>query len=61
LHGDQIKKITQYYGIGLSDSDEAFKCRVQKGDSLSGYMSQVNHPNKNGHQLITDELIKFFK
>ncbi len=60
-HAAQIKSLAENHGIGLADSHAAFIERVQKGDSLSLYMSQVNHPNKNGHQLIADELLQFFK
>jgi hypothetical protein len=60
-HAEQIKNLAQHYGIGLTDSYVKFKDRMQKGDSLSLYMSQVNHPNKIGHQLIADELMLFFK
>lgn len=60
-HAEQIRNLAQQNGIGLTDSYVKFKERVHKGDSLSLYMSQVNHPNKNGHQLIADELMQFFK
>jgi acyl-CoA thioesterase-1 len=60
-HAEQIKNLAQHYGIGLTDSYVKFKDRVQEGDSLSLYMSQVNHPNKFGHQIIADELMLFFK
>ena len=60
-HAVQIKNLAQHYGIGLTDSYVKFKDRMQECDSLSNYMSQVNHPNKKGHQLIASELIRFFK
>ena len=60
-HAAQIKSLAENHGIGLANSHAAFKERGQKGDSLSYYMSQVNHPNRNGHQLIADELLQFFK
>lgn len=60
-HAEQIRNLAQQNGIGLTDSYVKFKDLVHKGDSLSLYMSQVNHPNKNGHQLIADELMQFFK
>ena len=28
---------------------------------LAGYMAQVNHPNERGHELIADEIIKWFQ
>ena len=60
-HAEQIKHLAKHYGTGLVDSYEVFKFRVQNGDHLPDYMSQVNHPNKKGHQLIASELIRFFK
>ena len=60
-HAEQIRNLAKQNEIGLTDSYAKFKNLVQKGDSLSLYMSQVNHPNKNGHQLIADELLQFFK
>ncbi len=60
-HAEQIRNLAKQNEIGLTDSYAKFKNLVQKGDSLSLYMSQVNHPNKNGHQLIADELLPFFK
>jgi len=60
-HAEQIRNLAQYYGTGLADSYEGFKLRVQNGNPVSDYMSQVNHPNRKGHQLIVDELIQFFK
>jgi lysophospholipase L1-like esterase len=60
-HAEQIKQLSKTNGIGLVKSYEIFKNKLIQGDSISTYMSQVNHPNKKGHQLITDELIKFFK
>lgn len=60
-HAKQIKRLSKERGIGLIDSYELFKNKVVLGDSISIYMSQVNHPNKKGHQLITNEIIKYFK
>lgn len=58
---EQIKQLSKENGIGLIDSYEVFKSKVVLGDSISNYMSQVNHPNKKGHQLITNEIIKYFE
>jgi len=60
-HAEQIKRLSKEKGIGLIDSYELFKNKLVLGDSISIYMSQVNHPNKKGHQLITNEIIKYFK
>lgn len=60
-HTEQIKRLSKTNAIGLTNSYELFKNKLLQGDRISIYMSQVNHPNKKGHQLISDELIKFFK
>jgi len=60
-HASQVRSLAKEYGVGLVDSYELFKNKVLAGDSLSRYMSSVVHPNKKGHQLITDELIRYFK
>ena len=60
-HTEQIKQLSKENGIGLIDSYEIFKNKVVLGDSISIFMSQVNHPNKKGHQLIANEIIKYFE
>ncbi len=60
-YAEQIKRLSKEKGIGLIDSYELFKNKVVLGDDISIYMSQVNHPNKKGHQLITNEIIKYFE
>lgn len=60
-HARQIKTIAGNYGVGLIDSYELFRQKVRSGDELRSYMSQVNHPNKEGHFLIANEIMNYFK
>jgi len=60
-YAEQIKRLSKENRIGLIDSYKLFKDKVILGDSISMYMSQVNHPNNKGHQLISTEIIKYFK
>ena len=60
-HANQVRSLAKENGIGLIDSYELFRNKVLAGDSLSIYMSLVVHPNEKGHQIITDELIRYFK
>lgn len=60
-HKNQVIKLAKENGIGLVDSYSLFKESVIAGDSIINYMSQVNHPNKNGHKLIVNEIYKFFE
>ena len=60
-HANQIIKIATENQIALVDSYKAFEFLYSDKVQLSQYMSQVNHPNERGHELIADELIKWFK
>jgi lysophospholipase L1-like esterase len=57
---DQITVLANQYKIGLVDSYAAFQQRISVGGILSDYMSQVNHPNEKGHQLVVDGIMKYF-
>lgn len=60
-HTNQIRKIATENQIGLVDSYKAFEFLYPDKLQLEKYMSQVNHPNELGHELIANELIKWFK
>jgi hypothetical protein len=60
-HAEQIRKMAAEYGVGLIDSYALFKQKVMEGDKLESYMSQVNHPNKKGHELIAVQIMSYFK
>ena len=60
-HADQIKELALENKVGLIDSYGLFKKKVLEGKEVSSYMSQVNHPNELGHQLITEEILKYFR
>jgi acyl-CoA thioesterase-1 len=60
-HTRQIKNLAEKYGVGLTDSYELFRQKVLSGESISNYMSQVNHPNEKGHALIAGAIMRYFK
>lgn len=60
LHAEQIRKLAEEYSIGLSDSYQAFQTYIDNGGDLTDLLSHVNHPNFKGHQLITQELSRWF-
>jgi len=60
-HSTQIKNLADKYGTGLVDSYSLFRKKVLDGESITNYMSQVNHPNERGHALIADGIIQYFK
>ncbi len=58
IHSDQIRKFAADNQIGVADSYKAFSFLYADKEQLSKYMSQVNHPNVLGHELIANELMK---
>ena len=60
-HANQIKELAKSFQIGLIDTYALYKNKVKSGHNLIDYMSQVNHPNEKGHQMITDEIMSYFK
>ena len=60
-HTQQLIELAKKYHIGLADSFGRFIELAKAGSDLKGYMAQSNHPNQKGHQVIADELMKYFK
>ncbi|HVS95534.1 MAG TPA: SGNH/GDSL hydrolase family protein [Puia sp.] len=61
LFARQIRRLAEQYGIGLADSYERFRqVEVQTG-TIHDYMAQSNHPNRKGHLLIADEILRYFR
>ena len=59
-HAQQIRELAGEYHTGLVDSLVAFQDYVNAGKPLSGLMSQGNHPNRAGHELVADRLLEWF-
>jgi len=60
-HADQIRRLAQEYHVGLADSLAAFQKFVHNSGKLSNLMAQVNHPNRQGHELVAAELLNWFQ
>jgi lysophospholipase L1-like esterase len=60
-HTNQIISLAKEHKVGLVDSYRAFEFLYKDKDELRKYMSQVNHPNEKGHELIAREIIEYFK
>jgi acyl-CoA thioesterase I len=57
---NQLIGLASKYSIELIDSYGIFKNLAKEGKPLNEYMSQNNHPNYKGHQLVADEIVKLF-
>lgn len=60
LHAEQIRRLANEYKVGLADSYAAFGQYIKEGGKLDNIMSQINHPNRKGHELVLQELLKWF-
>ena len=59
-HANQIRGLSEKYGIGLVDSYELFKKKAKSNRKLRSFMSQGNHPNEKGHALISQAILTYF-
>ncbi len=59
-HAEQIRQLAKDYKVGLADSLKAFLNERKKGVKLESLMSQINHPNRKGHELVVRELKPWF-
>lgn len=59
-HAEQIRKLAQESGIALADSYAAVGAYIESGQDVVSIMSQVNHPNRKGHELVLAEILKWF-
>jgi len=57
---EQIRQLAAQYHVGLVDSLEAFKNAIKSGAKLPDLMSQGNHPNRKGHELVAAALAAWF-
>lgn len=57
-HAEQIRRLALDYSVPLADSYKEF-CRLKEaGRNLADYMSQGNHPNRAGHDVVTAKLME---
>jgi acyl-CoA thioesterase-1 len=59
-HAQQIRTLARSNGIALVDSLASFEKCVRDGKPLEGLMSQSNHPNRKGHEVVAAELLQWF-
>lgn len=59
-HAEQIRMLARKNKIGLADSYAAVVEYLKSGNDITSIMSQVNHPNRQGHEMVVEELLKWF-
>ncbi|MCE5187441.1 MAG: SGNH/GDSL hydrolase family protein [Planctomycetaceae bacterium] len=56
----QIRRLAFMNEVGLADSYQAFARYIRSGGKMEDLLSQINHPNRKGHELVAAELAKWF-
>ena len=52
-HAAQIRLLAETHAnVQLVDAYAEFRRRVTGGESVDAFLSQVNHPNRNGHEVV---------
>lgn len=59
-HAAQVRELAAEYGVGLVDSYQAFLDHLEANGTIKPIMAQSNHPNRQGHELVVEELKKWF-
>ena len=60
-HARSIRRLGSEFGIPVVDSFEAFRRQVADGADVSSYLSQPNHPNRNGHEVVAGLILDLFR
>ena len=59
-HSNQVRLLAAKYHTGIADPFLLFQKIIKDGGKIADYMSSVNHPNKKGHEIIANEIMKWF-
>jgi len=59
-HAELIRDLAQSHSVGLADSLAEFWAYISDGGRLEDLMSQGNHPNRKGHELVVKVLMEWF-
>jgi lysophospholipase L1-like esterase len=60
-HAQQIRELAAKYHVGVADSYAAFQEKVQNGENVRDYLSQINHPNEKGHRIVAALIMRYLQ
>ena len=60
-HAGQVLELAKKYGVPVVDSYGKFRQLVLAGQSVDDFLSQSNHPNRKGHQVVAEQLFSLFQ
>ncbi|MFN3192794.1 MAG: SGNH/GDSL hydrolase family protein [Aureliella sp.] len=59
-HRLQVLQLGRKHGVVVVDSYAAFRKQVQAGKPVEEFLSQVNHPNRKGHEIVAGLILRLF-
>ncbi len=59
LLGAAIRALAAEADVGLADPYAAFERHADGGGDVADLLAWPNHPNRRGHELIADELMRW--
>jgi lysophospholipase L1-like esterase len=59
-HAAQVRSLAEKHRVALVDSYRAYQDWLRAGKELAPLMSHVNHPSRQGHELVLHELLRWF-
>lgn len=59
-HTEQVRRLAAEYEVGLSDTFRSYERYIQNGGSPQDLLSHVNHPSNLGHEIIAQDLSRWF-
>lgn len=57
----QIRNLAAKNSVALADSYLGYRDWIKAGKKIDDLMSQVNHPNAAGHQLVLEKILPWFR
>lgn len=59
-HAAQIRDLAEEFQLPLADSFRIYQDFIESGGAMAELLSQVNHPNRRGHELVADAMLRHF-
>jgi lysophospholipase L1-like esterase len=59
-HSKQLRELSAEFEVPLVDSFAAFQKLVAEGKNVKDFLSQANHPNRPGHEVVANAISKLF-
>ena len=59
-HARQVRRLAAEYKVALADSLAAYQAHIDHGGALADLMSSLNHPSRQGHELVAQALLQWF-